>query len=370
MSERGRLRVLQLITRCDLGGAQTIMRTLTTGLRDAGHDVMVACGEPGPTSERLAAAGIRVEEVAALRHGFLARADRAAAAQVRALIDDFRPDLVHCHSSKAGLVGRWASRRAGVPSVYTAHGWPFQHGAPLRQRVASYTGEVAGARLGQAVICVSATEAAMARRWHVAPQRRVHVVANGVDDRAPSDPSPGPPHIVMVARLSPPKRPDLLIAGLAQLGDLDWTCSIVGSGPQRPLLVTMLEELGLGERIVLAGDVDDAGSLVSPESIAVLLSDYEGQPVTLIEAMRAGAAILASDLPGMRELLGVDAELVANTAVDVASGLRRLLDEPDRRARLGATARRRFEAEHRADLMVERTVAVYRRVLQDPRPIG
>ena len=110
-----------------------------------------------------------------------------------------------------------------------------------------------------------------------------------------------------------------------------------------------------------AGDVTDVPALLTQHEVFVLLSDHEGMPITVLEAMRAGLCVLASDLPGIREQISNNQEglLVANTPEAVADQLLRLVREPHLRKRLGRAAQQSFESTFAAELMAERVLQVY-----------
>jgi len=115
------------------------------------------------------------------------------------------------------------------------------------------------------------------------------------------------------------------------------------------------------KQVLLAGDVHNVPERLAEHAILVLLSDHEGLPLSLIEGMRAGMAIVASRLPGIEELLqdGESALLVNNTPEAVAQALQRLLSDAALRMRLGAAARARYEARHRPEAMAARVLQIY-----------
>lgn len=359
------MRILHAITKGDVGGAQTNVLTLAAGLVGRGHHVEVVTGALGPVTDAIARAGAVVRHEPTLAHAIDPSADRRALARITALLDEVDPDVVHLHSSKAGLLGRIAARRRGVPAVYTAHGWPFQAGAAMTQRVVSFVGEAVAGHLGGTVICVSEAEAALARRYRVAPAGRIVVVPNGIDDRpVVARPPGGPVRITMVARLAPPKLPLLLVDALARLGDLPWTAVLAGGGVYESEVRALVAHHGLTERIAVPGDVTDVPELLDRSDVGVLCSRYEGLPLGVIESMRAGLAVVASRLPGTEELLAGGAGLlVANETGPLAEALATVVRDDDRRADLGERARRRYEERYRAETMIDAIEEIYRRVV-------
>lgn len=340
------MRIVHLITKLDRGGAQHCVRDVALAQRAEGHEVMVACGVWGPTADALVAAGIEVLAVRHLRHRPAPIADLRAIGEVVALLRARRPDVLHCHSSKGGLVGRVAAAGARVPARYTAHGWPFMFGS-LPHRAASLVGEVLCGRLLPAeVICVSAADLAIGRRF--VPAHRLRLVRNGLpDDDRRADPraAVAVPHVVMVARMEPPKDHGAALDLLAAVRDLPWRATFVGGGSLQPHWEAQAAALGLSDRVAFAGDLDDPVEVLVTAHVQLHLSGYEGMPLAVLEGMRAGLPVLCSGWAGLVELVGP--ELASDDPAGRAEVLRRLLVDPHMRRESGDAARARFEELHR-----------------------
>jgi glycosyltransferase involved in cell wall biosynthesis len=358
------MHVAHVITKLDVGGAQTHVVELTLGQVAAGHRVDVVAGVGGPAADRLTAVGVPVMIAPELGDSHGRVSQRAAVTAVTAAVGTVGPDVVHGHSSNGGLAARMAARRLRLPSVYTAHGWPFQRGAGWKQRVMSFAGEFAGGHIGDAVIVLTEAERRRARRARVVPADRLWVVPNGIADVAPELRRTGPlgdrpPVLVMVARFAPPKLQTELVGVLADIADEQWSLRLVGDGPQVDACRAAVERLGLGGRIELLGHRDDVAAVLASSDIGVLWSRYEGLPISVMEYMRAGLCCVASDLPGVHELLGPDGGIVARSADELRAGLQRLLVGRSEIEALGAAARRRYVEHFSAESMVAATDAVY-----------
>lgn len=364
------MKVLQVITKGEIGGAQSHVLTLCRELARRDVNIHAAIGgteERPPLSEALCALGLPVHRIPALGNSWnplqMARALRTLVALVR----QQRPDLLHAHSAMAGVVARLAGLLTGTPVIYTVHGFAFKVGAPWKRRAAAFAVEWMLAPLTRRMVCVSAYERQLARRLPL-PPARVTVIHNGVEDvpnqgQGRTLAAETPPAIAMVARMAPPKRPDLLLQALAQLSATlghEIPATFFGDGPDLPAHRDLAGRLGL-HAAGFPGDVDEIPAQLAHHAIFVLMSDHEGLPISLIEAMRAGMAIVASDLPGIRELLP-DAEhalLVAPDAAALSSALRQLIESPALRARMGAAARQRYEQHFTAERMGTAVQAVY-----------
>jgi glycosyltransferase involved in cell wall biosynthesis len=185
-----------------------------------------------------------------------------------------------------------------------------------------------------------------------------------------AEPARDPARVITVARLAAPKRVDLLLQSLSLLPHPPAT-DVIGDGPDRALLQAQADRLGL-RNVAFPGSVSDVPERLSAHAIFVLLSDHEGMPISIIEAMRAGLAIVASRLPGIEETVthGESALLVDNDPKVVAQALARLQSDAALRAELGRAARARFERDFDSRSMAQRVLDIYRSVAsgtQEPR---
>ena len=152
---------------------------------------------------------------------------------------------------------------------------------------------------------------------------------------------PDRPFFAMAGRLSPEKAVERAIRALALLADREVALLVMGTGPQEGALRALVATLGLGDRVILAGHVANPFPVIARAAGFVLSSDYEGQPMVLLEALTLGRPVLATDIPGARSVLrqggDVLGDLVAPTPAALAEGMARLLQ--------GALPAPRFDAE-------------------------
>lgn len=360
------MHVAHVITKLDVGGAQTHVVELARAQVAAGYRIDIVAGCGGPAAERVAEAAIPVRIVPELGASHGRFSQRAAFAAVKAALGEIRPDLVHGHSSNAGLHSRLAARRLGLPSVYTAHGWPFQKGASWRQRLLSFAGEFVGGHVGNAVIVLTEAERDRAVRARAVPRRRLWVVPNGISDVPPDlrragDVGDGSAVLVMVARFAPPKLQSELGAALSNFTDLPWTLQFVGDGPDLEACRAAVESIpSLRGRVAFRGHRDDVAEILASSDVGILWSRYEGLPMSVMEYMRAGLCCVASDLPGTRELFGDEpAGLIVESDAALPAVLTGVLTTPGRLDAYGRRARLRYESHYSAEALVAGTEAVY-----------
>jgi lipopolysaccharide/colanic/teichoic acid biosynthesis glycosyltransferase/glycosyltransferase involved in cell wall biosynthesis len=388
--------VMIVITRGEAGGAQSHVRDLCQALQQRVKFTVVIGGpiEESVLGRELTALGIAVCPMPDMVESLNPLKLWPAVQQLTELIHAHKPDLVHGHSAIGGLVSRVAAKRAHIPAVYTVHGFGFKSEVPLVRRAASGLAERMMAPWTTQMICVSKYERELALNLAI-DSDRVHVIPNGiaplpskatapamaadVDDEhsstgtadvAASLPqASATPRLIMVARMKSPKRHDLLLQALAKVRNtlgFELPVTLAGDGPLNDVLRTQAKELNL-KNITWAGDVSHVSELLAQHEVFVLLSDHEGMPITVLEAMRAGLCVLASNLPGIREQIipYQDGVLTANTPDAVAEKLLQLVRDPHLRKRLGRAAQQTFESAFAVEPMAERVLQVYRQCAQE-----
>lgn len=359
------MKVMQVITKGESGGAQTHMLTLCHALESSVSFVAVI-GGPSPFTmlgNELKTLGIATCPLPQLTNSLSPLRVLEAVRALLRLLREHRPEIIHAHSAVAGVVARIAGCIANIPVIYTVHGFGFKPEVPWPQRQAAWLTEWILARFTRHMICVSDHERHWARRLPIMPDR-LSVIFNAVVDTPDrAHPDHEPMRIIMVARMAGPKRPDLLLQGLALLRDrlgYEVPASLIGGGPALDAHRALARQLKL-QTVDFAGDVDDVPRRLARHEVFVLVSDHEGLPISVIEAMRAGLAIVASDLPGIRELVthGTDGLLVPNEPGTLASALLSLAADPSFRARLGRAARAHYEADFTPAPMARKIEALY-----------
>lgn len=358
-------KVMQVITKGETGGAQTHVLALCEAL--AGHACFAAAiggTDPAPAlGEGLRSLGVPVHRLPQLGNSLAPWRVVSAVREMLRLIREHQPDIIHAHSAVAGVVTRIAGWLTSTPVIYTVHGFGFKPEAPVLQRSAAWLAEWALAPFTGHMICVSQHERQLADRLPIA-NSRVSVVANAVGD-TPHRAKPGARRlrIAMVARLARPKRPDLLLQALALLRDRlgqEVPASLIGGGPDLEVQRALSRRLDL-RAVDFPGDVGDVPRRLAQHTVFVLMSDHEGLPISVIEAMRAGLAIVVSDVPGARELVcpGEHGLLVANRADALAGALAQLAASAPLRARLGQAARQRYEMLFGLSRMAQAVLTLY-----------
>jgi glycosyltransferase involved in cell wall biosynthesis len=369
------MKIVHVLTRGDiLGGAQSHVRELSLELRSLGHDVTVITGAPGVFTEQLRRAGIPCVQVSSLVRPVRPHRDLAALAQLWNELRKLKPDLVCAHTAKAGSLGRAAAKLRHIPSVFTPHGWSMVNRATLQpNRIFCWAESVAG-KLGGRVINVCEFERACAEQLKVCPVKILEVVHNGIAETAFARVRPveaQPPLIVMVARFSVQKDHATLLRALSGLLPVKWQLQLVGAGELRPLVTAQLNALGLGDRIRILPAETDVGRLLMEAQLFVLSTNFEALPITILEAMRAGLPVIATNVGGISEAVKNEETGLLVPRGDVAglrNALSRLIAAPDTRLTMGKAGRRQWAKQFTASTMAARTVEVYQRALAGAKP--
>ena len=195
---------------------------------------------------------------------------------------------------------------------------------------------------------------------------KVLVIPNGIDPQAfrPHRYTGTPRHIMMIACLREEKRIDVLVRSMPRILQRypDARLTLAGDGTCREPLTALVQELGLGSRVSFLGHRDDVPALLHEADVFVLPSRSEAFPNSIMEAMAAGVAVVASDVGGIPELVrnGVTGRLVPPGDVDaLSSALIALLDNPGQVEEFGRAGRRRIEQTYSFDRMVEQFQTLY-----------
>jgi glycosyltransferase involved in cell wall biosynthesis len=359
------MKIVYIITRADsVGGASIHVRDMARDMRERGHETTVLLGGAGPVSDQLEAAGDIYLSLRWLRRQMNPFRDALALAELIRVLRRLRPDVVSAHTAKAGILGRAACRLLGIPVIYTPHGWPAGDRMPPAVRALFAGVERVAARWCGAIICVCEYEKRLALAMRIATSAKLEVIHNGVGDislERRARPGATPVRLCSVARFDKPKDHRTLLQAMALLREHPWELDLVGDGPRQARMRRLAAHLGLSRRVHFHGYLADPSSVLSQAGIFVLASRSEAFPRSILEAMRAGLPVVASDVGGVSEAVthGANGLLVpAGDPPALASALSTLLQDPHLRQRMGQRAHEVFQQRFRLDIMAGRTLAV------------
>jgi glycosyltransferase involved in cell wall biosynthesis len=360
------MKVLYVITRAIAGGAQRnvfdLMRCFSRH-----NDVHLAVGNRGYLTESAEASGFPVTVLPSLKREMGIRQEHSAINEVVALAEAIRPDLIHAHSGKAGVIARLAGAKARVPVVFTAHGWSFSSGTPPVRRAFAAAVEFATVRLARHVICVCESDRRTALRLGVVRSSNVSVINYGIEDiafrRDENHESRRRIRAVMVARFSEQKDQASVVKAVASLPEhLRPDVDFVGVGEGMETVTRMIDELKVGSHVRMLMERLDVDAILAASDIFVLATHYEGLPISIIESMRSGLPVIATGVNGVPELIeqGQSGFLVGRRDVaGLAKALATLVSDNELRITMGQRGRELYVEKYKLDTMIDKTASVY-----------
>jgi glycosyltransferase involved in cell wall biosynthesis len=364
------MKIVHVLTRGDvLGGAQSHVRELSLELRSLGHEVTVITGTPGVFTDQLRQAGIPWLQMRNLVRPLRPHLDVAALVELWCALRELKPDLVCAHTAKAGSLARAAARLHHIPSVFTPHGWSMFDRSSLQTNPMFCWAERLAGRLGTRVINVCEYERVVAQQFGVCPAKALEVVHNGVAEIPLARVRPvdaQPPVIVMVARFALQKDHGTLLQALSGLLCMEWRLLLVGTGELKPRVGAQVDALGLDGRVSILPPETNVSRLLMEAQVFVLSTNFEALPISILEAMRAGLPVVATNVGGISESVRHEETGLLVRRGDVAGlrdALARVIAGPALRVAMGSAGRRLWGAQFTASAMAARTVEVYKRAL-------
>jgi glycosyltransferase involved in cell wall biosynthesis len=379
-----KIKVAVVITRMDLGGAQEVALETVRRLNQSRYDAVLisgAGGRLGPAARR--DLGPAYIEVASLKHPISPFYDAVAVMKLAWFFARNAVDVVHTHSSKAGMLGRAAAWLAGVPAVvHTVHGWSFHDFmGPLRRGVFICMEKV----MAGATDCLVVVADSLAKRGQaegIAEAGRYRTI------RAASDLAAwrrkhsksallkllgikGKPPLVVgcVANAKRQKCPEDFVKVAAQvLKSVPGALFVyVGDGPRRRAAQELAQQLGIGSKVRFTGWHNRPEELAAGFDVFLLASLWEGLPCVFAQAMALGLPVVATQVGGAAEIVreGSTGYLCQpHDTSALADRVTALLRRPALRARLGRAARKNLNAEYEFGYMVEKTGLLYGQLLE------
>ena len=226
------------------------------------------------------------------------------------------------------------------------------------------------------IITVSEFDRQLALSRKVASENQLVTVHNGmpdIDERFRADPSRSPARMAMVARFEPQKDHTTLLRALAGLTQEPWHLDLIGDGPLLPEAQRLAHHLGLSERIHFWGQRTDVAARLAEAQLLLLITNWEGFPRSILEAMRAGLPVIASLVGGVAEAVE-DGEtgftVTRGDAGAVRERIRQLLANPRLRAQMGRKGRKQYEQQFTLTRTVQQTLAIYQEVIQPDQRVA
>jgi glycosyltransferase involved in cell wall biosynthesis len=383
-----RLSVCHLITQLELGGAQRNTLYTLAHLDRARFEPSLISGTAGVLDGEASALGIPFTSIPELIRPIAPARDAVALFQLTRALQRLGPDIVHTHSSKAGVLGRVAAALARVPIViHSVHGWGFHPGQNRLKRGLFIALEKLAAPLTTQFIAVSEANRSTGDACGIAPAPRFEVIYSGVElekFRRAADSGrlrrelqidQHTPLVGMIACLKPQKSPiDFVKLAARVAGEVPGAQFVLaGDGELRGEVEAEVRQQNLVSRFHLLGWRNDPETIVGDLDVLVLTSRHEGLPRVCPEAMAAGKPIVATAVDGTPEAVadGINGFVHPFGAVEaLAQSVVTLLRDPELRRQFGQAGRRRSIAWD-IDEMVRAQERLYLELAAEPvvRPL-
>lgn len=333
------MKIVQVITALNLGGAQTLLENLCYGLVGEAQDVSVISlsDDHTATARRLEERGVEVRYLGKRPHF-----DARITGKLADAFQELKPDVIHAHNiRKLYVLG--AARKAGIKHVvYTVHNVAQKEQGLLG---GLFSGVVFRAGLMVPVGLSPKVTQSIEDRYHL---KDVPTIYNGTELERFAKKADyrlhGHPAILNVARLDEQKNHRRLIEAFLKVSRCfpEAELTIVGDGVLMDGLTSLVQEKGIARRVHFEGSQDEVASYFGQSDVFCLSSDYEGMPMTLIEAMAAGMPIVSTNVGGIPDMLQHESSALLTRAdsSELADALVRVLSDEDLRSALGEEAYR------------------------------
>lgn len=360
------IKVFEVVECGGPGGTGEQVAAICNGLDPARFEVSLVYAVRGgsPDAYRMKCAGAKTAYfVPEMTREISLMADLAALRRLTAIFTENRPDVVHAHSSKAGVLARAAARAAGIKTVYyTPHGYGFlQKDRSAAARLLYKTVEKGAARLGTTIACAPGEAAAAAA---LAGGRPVHTVCDAYLGEF-LDPLPHDGLALgSCGRLTYARNPDAWILLAQRLTDSrnGLTCVWIGGGEDEARTRVLLENMNLPGRAEITGwrTAEEARERLRSLDVFVHYSRWDALPNAVLEAMAAGLPVVASDNTGNRDAVldGVTGFIV-KSEVELLERCQQLIDDKPLRLALGAAGRERVRKEFSRERLIAELSRLY-----------
>jgi glycosyltransferase involved in cell wall biosynthesis len=365
------MKVFYFITKSTAGGAQTHVMQLSRCLSRQGHQVCIMSRPGGWLEKEANRLGISFYPNNALNNSLNPFKLIRAGKTFLSVVNQVEPDLVSCHSTIAGLVGRFSVRKR-IPTVFTAHGWGFAPSINPLRRAVVWMAEKITSRYASKIICVSEFDRTLAINSRLTNPHRLLTIHNGVESTNGHEliAKHSKLQLLFVGRYVPQKDPLLLLQTIAELDDqlrAGIHLTLAGGGLLQEHLERFVTRNQLESSVTVKGMIqrDQILSLLKRTDIFILTSNWEGLPRSILEAMSLGVPTIASDVGGVSEAVDDQTGILIprGNAQELTQALKRLIEDPELRQYLGEHAKQKVGTKFSLEIMCHKTIQVYKDIL-------
>lgn len=355
--------ILHIITNTELGGAQKVCIDLCRSAVNDGYKVGVASMDGGYLWEQLPENAFQFK----LKHlvkPISPWKDFLTFFELRKVVKKFKPDIIHLHSSKAGILGRLVSLGKSKRVVYTVHGFDsirLKHRAflPLEKIMQRFTGAIVGV-----------SDYDYKNLLNEKITNNVCTVFNGIDENTiiPETEIPvsqnGKKIVLTIARINPPKNMQMFFDVAKRFENENCVFVWVGGSPEYSL-DEVRKQYNIPDNVYLMGDVPNASRYINLCDLFVLFSNYEGLPMVILEAMSQKKAIVASNVGGIYSLIdSTNGCLVENDVETATTAVRKILSDDNLRKTMGEESYKKYLTSFTLEKMWQKYKIIYQNLIK------
>ncbi len=357
------MKIILISTNADEAGAPRHVETIVSGL-EAKFQFVLVFGEEGPVSARLKERGHIVYIVNEMRTAISPIKDLIALIKIARLIRWHKPDIVHCHSAKAGMLGRLAAFFNGNKWLYTVHGWGWRGAGKITQLLVIGIEKFLSKLPRGYYIFVANDVMIDAKRFLGIRGNSGCVVYNGVSPFLTDAQEDVQDLVIMMpARVSSAKDHQCLISAFERFADNSAKLILCGGGTDSSEFICLAEKLApkTSKNITFLGQRSNMAEIYAQSNVIALISHFEALPLSIIEAMSCAKPVIATDVGGVPELIanGVNGILVKKGCVDDIVAAFEKLRNKEVRTIIGSKAKTIYCERFTEDFMIESLSKIY-----------
>lgn len=368
------MKILYLITKSEAGGAQTHVADLCNYFKNKNYEITVMSSGDGWLKKECDKIGVKFVENKYFSNKPCPRRLFNAIKEIRKYANEFHPDIVHCHSSSAGILGRLAIK-GKIRTIYTAHGWGFNIGMKPWVKYPVLLLEKFCARYTDIYICVAEFVKQLGLKYRLAPENKFKIVYNGVSLNSIVDKSKiinlayrqadqkSKIGLVFLGRLAEPKKPELTIEAISLLPEevkQNVKFTIIGDGPKKNMLEKIAQDKGVQVTFTGALTKEQSIKQLGQSDVFVFISSWEGFPYTILEAMSCGLPVIASNVGGIKEAINLEnGILIKNEIGQIREAVLKLVNDKELRLKLGEQGRKNAEQKFSLEQMLNEIENIY-----------
>jgi glycosyltransferase involved in cell wall biosynthesis len=357
-------KIFYIITKGNWGGAQKYVYDLSTSLSKDEFDVLVIHGQGDILGNKLQDKGVRTLKMPEMERDMKIFSEIVIFFKLLKIFFDEKPDIVHLNSSKAGGLGALAARLSFTRKIiFTVHGWPFNENVSFISRLIRRCLSYITVFLSTKTITISKEDCKQS------PFKTV-LIHNAIKDidfkdrdsardflsdltKAPKDKT----WIATISELHKNKGLEYLIHAISKLKEKP-IVFIIGPGEEKKNLSELIEKLNLGKNIFLMGFLKNASIYLKAFDMFTLTSRKEGHPYVLLEAGLAGLPVIGSNISGIKDIIDLESGILVEKE-KISEEIEKLLNNPQKRAQLGANLKEKVEREFSFNKFFEKTLKEY-----------